>query len=380
MNNKHPLKRVAALLAAVIFAGCADAQQPEEITGTVDMGGDPTSAITTTTTTARTTVPTTTTTPETTTPEVTTATALSVDEVDVSADTTQPSAQEVLAYYETQFSVTPEQDYTLSAADNAFIEQCAFVGDSVFYGLFSYEFVESERVFAAAGVAARNLFDMDFRGQGIIDAVKGIDPEYVVFYMGMNDLNMTDIDTYVQNYLNLLAQFQEYKLMVVSVTPVNRDSWFTYNWKIDAYNKGIKDAIAALGSDRVCYIDVNSALKDANGDVRTIYDAGDGVHLNKAGYPALLWYITNMNPWAGTATEPAETPALTEAQTTTSPDLTTNDAIPPETESEPEPEMSEIGEDIEAEEETEPETEATTAATTPFDDVPGDNDDVDVIF
>jgi lysophospholipase L1-like esterase len=278
--------------------------------------------------------------------------------------------------------VTPDKDYTLSDADNAFIDKCAFVGDSVFYGLFSYGFIDSERVFANAGVAARNVFDFEVRGQDIKSAVKGIDPEYVVFYMGMNDLNMTDIDTYVQNYLNLMAQFQEYKLMVVSVTPVSRDSWFTYNWKIDAYNNGIKNAIAALGSDRVCFVDVNPALKNASGDVRTEYDGGDGVHLNKGGYPVLLWYITHMNPWAIGADAPAETPALTESETTISPDLTTDGAIIPEDETAPEiPETEEETEpEIVAETEAIETTAATTEGTTEFADVSGDNDDVDVIF
>jgi lysophospholipase L1-like esterase len=377
---------MAVAAAIAVSGGCAPESESEqteqkEITGRVNIGDETektssTPAITDEydiiiddTTTEATTVTAATTTAD---------TALPIDQADVSAAETLPSAYEVSSYYETQFPVTPDKDYTLSDADNAFIDKCAFVGDSVFYGLFSYGFIDSERVFANAGVAARNLFDFEFRGQDIKSAVKSIDPEYVVFYMGMNDLNMTDIDTYVQNYLNLMAQFSEYKLMVVSVTPVNRDSWFTYNWKIDAYNNGIKNAITSLGSDRVCYIDVNSALKNASGDVRTEYDGGDGVHLNKAGYPALLWHITNMNPWGGTTaatgtSEPAETPALTAAETTTSPDLTTNDAILPE-EDEAETETS-----PETEPEPLPETEATEEITE-FVDVSGDNDDVDVLF
>ena len=138
--------------------------------------------------------------------------------------------------------------YKFSEADESFLSDVTFVGDSICYGLEVYDYMPPDNVLAVGSVAARNIFDFTFDvgdvEYGIVDAVKKVNPKILIFSMGMNDINLTTPDQYCENYMNLLDQVHaavpSAKLYVASITPISNGIDFNNNTNIDNYNAAIK--------------------------------------------------------------------------------------------------------------------------------------------
>ena len=172
------------------------------------------------------------------------------------------------------------------------LKKTVFVGDSICSGFRVYKLVDPNNCLAYGNVGARSLFDYKFtvneKEYELIDALKLVDPSYVVFSMGMNDINMTTTEQYCTNYDNILAKVHEAlpkaKLFVASITPT-RDAASFPNDKIDSFNAALKSHFA--GTDYT-YVDVSSSLKDASNSLVSTYHSGDGIHLSPAAYNVFL--------------------------------------------------------------------------------------------
>lgn len=212
------------------------------------------------------------------------------------ADTTETAPESGVSgvSIEEQYS-----SYTFSEEDEAYLDTCLFVGDSICGGLSHYGILPADHVISKGSVAARNIFDFKF-GIGdsetdVLTAILNQKQDHIIFSMGMNDVNMTDTETYVANYFNLLTMVAAYcpdsELIVLSITPILADSDFSTNEKIDSYNAAIKEAIEKDGKPNWKYIDVSPELKNSAGGLKSSYESGDGIHLAQAAYYAYLWQI-----------------------------------------------------------------------------------------
>lgn len=228
--------------------------------------------------------------------EATSAPADAETEASDTAETADETASEVGSgvSIEEQYS-----SYTFSEEDEAYLDTCLFVGDSICGGLSHYGILPADHVISKGSVAARNIFDFKF-GIGdsetdVLTAILNQKQDHIIFSMGMNDVNMTDTETYVANYFNLLTMVAAYcpdsELIVLSITPILADSDFSANEKIDSYNAAIKDAIEKDGKPNWKYIDISPELKNSAGGLKSSYESGDGIHLAQAAYYAYLWQI-----------------------------------------------------------------------------------------
>ncbi len=215
-------------------------------------------------------------------------------DAEVTAADTTDTAPESGVSIEEQYS-----SYTFSEEDEAYLDTCLFVGDSICGGLSHYGILPADHVISKGSVAARNIFDFKF-GIGdsetdVLTAILNQKQDHIIFSMGINDVNMTDTETYVANYFNLLTMVAAYcpdsELIVLSITPILADSDFSTNEKIDSYNAAIKEAIEKDGKPNWKYIDVSPELKNSAGGLKSSYESGDGIHLAQAAYYAYLWQI-----------------------------------------------------------------------------------------
>ena len=174
------------------------------------------------------------------------------------------------------------------SADEVFA-RTVYVGDSICSGFRVYGILPPNNNLAVGNVGARSIFDYSFTVNGssydLITALKLVDPSFVVFSMGMNDINMTSPEQYCANYDNILAQVHaaipNAKLFVASITPTRNDPRFA-NERIDLFNSTIKSHLSGTG---YYYIDINTALRDSVTDsLVSSYDGGDGIHLAPAAY------------------------------------------------------------------------------------------------
>ena len=177
---------------------------------------------------------------------------------------------------------------TPASADETF-DRTVFVGDSICSGFRVYGVMPANNCLAVGNVGARSIFDYTFAVDGVeydlVTAIKLVNPSFVVFSMGMNDINITDEQTYCSNYDNIISQIHaavpDAKLFVASITPTYNAPSFT-NARIDSFNAAIKAHLEGTG---YYYIDVNSVLKDAStNSLYPNYHSGDGIHLSPEAY------------------------------------------------------------------------------------------------
>lgn len=188
--------------------------------------------------------------------------------------------------------------YTLSAADQAFLKDCVFVGDSICHGLEVYKVLPDNNVLATGCVAARSINDYTFKINGksynYVQGLAILKPKYVIFSMGMNDINMTTAAKYCENYKNLLTAAQaavpNAQLCVASITPIANGIKFSTNTKIDTYNQTIRDYLAT-NYPAWKFVDVAPRLKNQWNGLYTNYSSGDGIHLSPAAYTAYLYQV-----------------------------------------------------------------------------------------
>ncbi len=216
---------------------------------------------------------------------VSTTTAGSVSQVPV---ITAGTGGEIEEFYST---------FDFNDADYAFLENCAFVGDSICSGLGHYGIIPMKSVIAQGNIAARNIFDFTFSVDGselsLVSALVNLDPEYVVFSMGINDVNITSEEEFADNYHEILSTTEGFlpnaQLVVLSITPIGVDSAFTSNENIDSFNKALEEMMAE--NEKWKYIDVSAELKNSENALKTDYSSGDGIHLSPDAYYAVLYQL-----------------------------------------------------------------------------------------
>lgn len=343
---KKILNGAAALIAStMLISGCA-----VDISETIPEPTQPTTVTEETPKTAVTTTSATTTTTEKITVTTTAETTTTAEETEDEPETSDENSDTTLEPVEEEYS-----KFTFSDEYNDFLSDTVFVGDSICSGLKVYEVLPAKKVVAQGNVAARNIFDFTFRVDGdemsVLSALVNLKPKNVVFSMGMNDVNITSEEKFCENYGELLRLTEGFlpdaKLYVCSVTPILRESKFTTNKNIDNFNAELKKYLDE--SEKWTYIDITREMKNSANALKTLYNGGDGVHLSKAAYYAILYqvceravdnrvYDKDGNPWIvqedGSLVEDKDSEAETTTETASSAAETT-EAEPTDTTTEP---------------------------------------------
>ena len=174
-----------------------------------------------------------------------------------------------------------------------------FVGSSLMEMFPIEEFIEERHLPLIAynrGVGGYKTEDL----LKVLDVcVYDLSPRRIFINIGTNDLSDPDIsiDQMIQNYDQILNNIQEklphVELYLMAYYPVNYDAAteemkpclaIRSNEKIQAANARVMELAQ---KHHACYIDVNSALKDSDGNLKAEYTI-EGMHINRDGYLAIL--------------------------------------------------------------------------------------------
>ncbi len=188
----------------------------------------------------------------------------------------------------------PEENIELEGfteQQQEFLDSCLFMGDSVCLGFGVYGLVN--HCAAKSGAAARNIeeFTFDSGGSQVSPyiAIVNSNCKNLVFLMGINDVNMESSGEYIKYYNDFLTRVEALAagktIYILSITPVTAASSFCYNYQIDEFNESLK-AMTETSARR--YVDVNTILKDGQGNLRSEYASDNNVHLTKEAYYQIL--------------------------------------------------------------------------------------------
>ena len=186
------------------------------------------------------------------------------------------------------FEVCTPTVYAGTSPNSAFYqERMAVAGDSLAYGFNYYGFIPDMHNIATESVSMWNLdyftFNYGYGDIGMVDAVDYIRPRLLYMSMGMNDVNMSSPETYVQRYREVIEQIRQrvpdINIVVAAITPVCSYSNFIRNDIVRDYNTALKQMVEDMNSPKIVFFDAYSVVCDENLDLRDEYTSGDGIHI-----------------------------------------------------------------------------------------------------
>lgn len=243
--------------------------------------------------------------PDPTEPEVTEPEATEPEATEPEATEPEATEPQVTEPKDTQ---PQEQTGTDSGEVMHFFDDAAFVGDSVSLKLQRYQAatgVLGKATFLTAGSysvyhAVNDSMFISYRGQQMSpeDALAASGAKKVFILLGMNDIGRSDvgIDKTITNWAVFVQRIREKNpditIYIQSGTPIHaaKDSGLLSNANMDKYNEKLKAFAAQNGCQ---FIDIASAMKDANGDLKDAYCSDQYVHLSDAGCVAWISVLRN---------------------------------------------------------------------------------------
>ncbi len=192
--------------------------------------------------------------------------------------------------------------YTFRDVDDYYFSDAIFIGDSRTDGLYDYGGLKGKSTFLAKeSISVYTMYDkkLDFHTPGAqdesltaLEALMTKQYRKVYLSVGVNELGIPDTAEFYQRYREAVAVIRQLQpnaiiyiegIMHVSESKARSDDAFN-NVNIVQRNTAI--ATLANGHD-IFYIDMNSAVCDEEGNLRTDLTA-DGVHLKGSAYS--LWH------------------------------------------------------------------------------------------
>ena len=186
-----------------------------------------------------------------------------------------------------------------------FFDESVFVGDSVLSHFYLTVPIQDKETFGGSKnltvvsysvrEALKEESDIHPMYQGerkqVWETIKLMDAKRVLLFFGLNDIGISGVEGFVENYKTLVANIKEAapeaSIYIISISPMRADKEGKRlnNAKITEANGLLKEYALA---EEIGYIDVATMLLDENGAMNTEYSDGEtNVHLNKKAY--LMW-------------------------------------------------------------------------------------------
>ena len=185
-------------------------------------------------------------------------------------------------------NVTPEPfglQETKEMVDGSYFDKTVFVGDSIMQGISNY--VEKKRksnpnllgnaqFLVSGGLSVRNaLWEVNSESRHpvyggkpmkIEDAIGDMDVDKVYIMLGMNDVLLSSVDDYLNNYQSLIMLIREQspnvEFYLCSITPGSEGDIKPTNEQILSYTLKLVEFCAKYGYN---YVDVAHAIRDEKG-------------------------------------------------------------------------------------------------------------------
>ncbi len=189
------------------------------------------------------------------------------------------------------------------AADPSYLDDAVFIGDSISVSLSLYKALPAKNVIATQnvslyGVINGNKVFATAKGKvSLQTAMNGKNPKKIYVLLGANGMSGFSNNKQISYYETLLDQLEAWYpdavIYVQSMTPVtsykNKTDKKINNKKIRDFNQKLL-ALVETRPGKVYYLNVSEALETKYGNLKSIYDGGDGLHFSPAAARAVVAY------------------------------------------------------------------------------------------
>ncbi|WP_026652096.1 GDSL-type esterase/lipase family protein [Butyrivibrio proteoclasticus] len=203
---------------------------------------------------------------------------------------------------ETKTESTP--DTTILAkkegAKEGYLNRCVFLGDSRTVAMVNYGFFNDDAALAQIGIShpafASNKF-MNNAGKEYTmkSYLQSHQAQVIYILLGVNGINDASEDHYKNTFISLIDSVAEMapnsNIVLVSIGPVDDNGLYkdyVQNAVIDKYNDFLMETAK---EKHIFYLDIAEVLKGSDGQVKSEYNGGDGLHYSGKGCEAIFNYI-----------------------------------------------------------------------------------------
>lgn len=179
--------------------------------------------------------------------------------------------------------------------DRAFFSDDLFIGDSISTGLYLYDYLDAENVFAEVGLNPESALTKEVNDVTCIEKAAQMQPKRIYIMLGTNGLAFMDTEYMSVKLIELVSELEmacpTAKICVVSLPPVTQahDAEGKETMaKINEYNSKAKDICSQGG---YTYVDICSKLMDGDGYFSSQYAEEDGLHFQGGAYALMLGTI-----------------------------------------------------------------------------------------
>ena len=187
-------------------------------------------------------------------------------------------------------------------AKQGYLNRCVFLGDSRTVAMVNYGFFNDDAALAQIGIShpsfAKNTF-INNAGKEYTLSSYLLSHQAPVIYiaLGVNGINDPSEEHYKTTFLELIDKVAELapnsNIVLMAIGPVDDNGTYkktVQNSWIDKYN----DFLLETAKDKhIFYLDIAEILKGYDGQVKSEYNAGDGLHYSSSGCEAIFNYIVS---------------------------------------------------------------------------------------
>ena len=198
-----------------------------------------------------------------------------------------------------------------SETGNGYLNNCVFLGDSRTVAMVSFACVNDDDALAQIGIShmqfKNNQFVNNAGKQYTLSSYLDSHQKPVIYVsLGVNGMNGISEEDYEKSYTELVDYIVQKapnsSVVLMSIWPVDdggRYSKSVQNSWISKYNEFLYNMAK---EKKLYFLNINEILTSQNGQIKSEYDAGDGLHYNKKAYDAIMEYIIK-HPVPGVSTE-----------------------------------------------------------------------------
>ena len=185
-------------------------------------------------------------------------------------------------------------------AKEGYLNRCVFLGDSRTVAMVNYGFFNDDAALAQIGIShpsfASNKFINNAGKEYTLKSYLASHQAPVIYILlGVNGVNDSSEAHYQNTFISLIDKVVELapnsNIVLVAIGPVDDNGIYkntVQNAWIDKYN----DFLLKTAKDKhIFYLDIAEILKGADGQVKSEYNGGDGLHYSGKGCEAIFRYI-----------------------------------------------------------------------------------------
>jgi len=185
-------------------------------------------------------------------------------------------------------------------AKDGYLNRCVFLGDSRTVAMVNYGFFNDDAALAQIGIShpsfASNKFINNAGKEYTLKTYLASHQAPVIYILlGVNGINDPSETHYRDTFVSLIDKVAEMapnsNLVLVAIGPVDDNGIYknsVQNAWIDKYNDFL---LETAKEKHIFYLDIAEILKGSDGQVKSEYNGGDGLHYSGKGCEAIFRYI-----------------------------------------------------------------------------------------